>query len=87
MDEATSALDAESEADIQEALSSFLKDRTVLVIAHRLSTIENADQIFVIGKVPGNIVEQGTHEELLKKQGEYYKLYNRASAQHSATID
>ena len=73
LDEATSALDNKSEAIVQEAIDNLMKDSTVLVIAHRLSTVKNADKIFVINE--GNIVESGTHEELLKLGGEYAALY------------
>jgi subfamily B ATP-binding cassette protein MsbA len=72
LDEATSALDTESEKVVQDALDTLMKNRTSLVIAHRLSTIKNADLIVVLSK--GKIVEQGTHDELLAKQGEYYRL-------------
>jgi subfamily B ATP-binding cassette protein MsbA len=72
LDEATSALDTESERLVQEALEKLMKNRTSLVIAHRLSTIQNADTIIVLEK--GQIIEQGTHETLLKKKGVYYKL-------------
>jgi len=74
LDEATSALDSESERLIQIALTNVMKDRTTLVIAHRLSTIRNADRIFVVDR--GQIVEIGTHEELLKTDGIYKKLYD-----------
>ncbi|MCB0495514.1 MAG: ABC transporter ATP-binding protein [Cyclobacteriaceae bacterium] len=73
LDEATSSLDTESESYIQESLEELLKGRTTLVIAHRLSTIRKADQILVVEK--GSIVEQGTHDELIAKQGRYYNLY------------
>jgi subfamily B ATP-binding cassette protein MsbA len=72
LDEATSALDTDSEKQVQEALERLMKNRTSLVIAHRLSTIKNADMIVVLSK--GEIVEQGTHDELINKQGEYYRL-------------
>ncbi len=74
LDEATSALDTESEKLVQEALSNLMRNRTSLVIAHRLSTIKNADLICVLHE--GNIIEQGTHEELLKISGRYKKLHS-----------
>jgi subfamily B ATP-binding cassette protein MsbA len=72
LDEATSALDTESERLVQEALENMMRNRTSLVIAHRLSTIQNADNIVVLQQ--GEIVEQGTHEELIRKGGVYRKL-------------
>ena len=74
LDEATSALDNKSEKVVQEALDNLMKNRTVIVIAHRLSTIQNADKIIVVND--GNIAEEGTHEELLKRQGAYAALYD-----------
>ena len=73
LDEATSSLDTESEALIQKSLAELIKDRTTIVIAHRLSTIRKADQILVIEA--GHIVERGTHDELIIKEGRYYELY------------
>lgn len=73
LDEATSNLDTESESYIQESLSRLMAGRTTFVIAHRLSTIRQADQILVIEK--GKIEEQGTHDELIAKEGRYYELY------------
>lgn len=73
LDEATSALDTESEKLVQEALGNLMRNRTSLVIAHRLSTIKNADMICVLHK--GQIVEQGTHEELIQLGGRYKKLH------------
>ncbi len=74
LDEATSALDTQSERLVQDALENLMKDRTSLVIAHRLSTIKNADTIIVLSE--GKIVEQGTHTELIKKQGAYKQLHD-----------
>jgi ATP-binding cassette subfamily B protein len=74
LDEATSNVDTRSEVLIQDAMKELMKNRTSFVIAHRLSTIKNADIILVVDK--GQIVEQGNHEELLAKQGFYYRLYN-----------
>ncbi len=72
LDEATSALDTESEKLVQEALEKLMENRTSLVIAHRLSTIKKADLIIVLSK--GEIIEQGSHDELMLQQGTYYKL-------------
>lgn len=72
LDEATSALDSESEHLVQEALTKLMQNRTSIVIAHRLSTIQHADEIVVIEK--GEIVERGSHEELLEQEGLYRKL-------------
>jgi len=73
LDEATSSLDTESELAVQHALENLMQGRTTFVIAHRLSTIHHADRIVVI--VNGQIVEDGKHEELMARQGEYCKLY------------
>jgi ATP-binding cassette subfamily B protein len=73
-DEATSALDSESERAIQESLENLASGRTTLVIAHRLSTIRKAKRIFLLNDC--GIMEQGTHEELLRRNGEYARLYN-----------
>ncbi|MDI9338268.1 MAG: ABC transporter ATP-binding protein [Alphaproteobacteria bacterium] len=72
LDEATSSLDSESEQLVQQSINSVMKNRTSLIIAHRLSTIQNCDKIIVLNK--GQIVEQGKHEDLVKKMGYYYKL-------------
>lgn len=74
LDEATSSLDTEAEIEVQDALDNLMKGRTTLVIAHRLSTIRNADRIIAL--VNGEIVEEGDHETLMKKKGEYFRLYN-----------
>jgi len=73
LDEATSSIDSEIEALIQDALGKIMKNRTTIVIAHRLSTIRNVDKIIVLSH--GRIVEKGTHKQLLKLRGIYYKLY------------
>lgn len=77
MDEATSSIDTETERQIQAAITQVVKDRTCFVIAHRLSTIRAADRIVVIEK--GQILEQGTHQELLAKHGHYHSLYTEQS--------
>ena len=81
LDEATSSVDTRLEKMLQEAMQRVMKGRTSFVIAHRLSTIKSADLILVINN--GDIVEQGTHEELLAKKGEYEKLYNSQFAHNS----
>ncbi|NKQ20223.1 ABC transporter ATP-binding protein [Brevibacillus laterosporus] len=73
LDEATSALDSGSEYWVQRALAELMKDRTTLIVAHRLSTVEDADMIYVMDQ--GNVVEHGNHEELLKQNGFYTRLY------------
>lgn len=72
LDEATSSLDANSEKKVMVGLSEFFKERTVFIIAHRLSTVKNADKIYVIDK--GKIIEQGNHQNLIKRKGQYYEL-------------
>jgi ATP-binding cassette subfamily B protein len=74
LDEATSSVDTRTELLIQDAMDNLMKNRTSFVIAHRLSTIRNADLILVVND--GDIIEQGTHEELIAKNGFYAELYN-----------
>lgn len=73
LDEATSNVDTRTEIRIQEAMKTLMKDKTCFIIAHRLSTIQNADLILVVDN--GNIVEQGTHKELIERKGVYHNLY------------
>jgi ATP-binding cassette, subfamily B, bacterial len=77
LDEATSALDSESERLIQKALWELMKDKTAVVIAHRLSTIRHLNRIIVLDE--GRIIEQGTHQALLKRKGLYAKLWSHQS--------
>jgi ABC-type multidrug transport system fused ATPase/permease subunit len=79
LDEATSALDAESEYAVQQALESLMKNRTTLIVAHRLSTVKKANSIVVLNE--GNIVEQGSHTELMNAAGIYANLISRQMAQ------
>jgi subfamily B ATP-binding cassette protein MsbA len=73
LDEATSSLDTEAEIEVQDALEKLMQGRTTLIIAHRLSTIRNAHRILVLAN--GEIVEEGTHESLIEKKGEYFRYY------------
>jgi ABC-type multidrug transport system fused ATPase/permease subunit len=83
LDEATSALDLESEQLIQQALDRLVKDRTTIIVAHRLSTITHADNIILMEN--GQIVEQGTHAQLMAKAGAYYRLFNVQHLEATAT--
>lgn len=85
LDEATSALDTESEKIVQQALDKAIEDRTTVVVAHRLSTIKNADMIYVLDR--GTIVEQGLHDDLIKKHGLYYELVTAQSTQRTGETD
>jgi ATP-binding cassette subfamily B protein len=73
LDEATSSVDTRTEKNIQDAMAELMKRRTSLIIAHRLSTIRDADQIIVMDQ--GRIIEQGSHDELIRKNGKYRQLY------------
>jgi len=85
LDEATSSLDSESEALIQEALNRVMAERTSIVIAHRLSTILAADQILVIDR--GQVLEKGTHTELLSQKGLYSQLYKTQFRKHGKELE
>ena len=74
LDEATSSIDTETEKSIQSAIKKIMQNRTSFIIAHRLSTIVDCDKIIVLDK--GNIIEMGSHSELMNQKGEYYKLYS-----------
>jgi len=80
LDEATSALDTESEHEVQAALDILMRGRTTFVIAHRLSTIQNADRILVLHE--GQIIEDGSHKELMARQGMYFRLWNLQFAEN-----
>jgi ATP-binding cassette subfamily B protein len=73
LDEATASIDVQTEHDLQKGLDNMMQGRTTFIIAHRLSTIKNCDRIMYIDK--GGITEQGTHDELMAKRGDYYRLY------------
>ena len=74
LDEATSSIDTLTEIRVQKAFDRMMEGRTSFIVAHRLSTIKNADVILVMNQ--GNIIEQGSHQELLDRGGFYYRLYN-----------
>ena len=76
LDEATSSIDTYTEAQVQAGMDALMKGRTVFVIAHRLSTVRNADCIMVLDH--GQIIERGTHDDLIAAKGTYYRLYTGA---------
>jgi len=84
LDEATSSLDTEAESLIQEALEILMRDRSALVIAHRLSTVQNADRIVVIEN--GDIIQQGSHSELMNQRDRYYQLYQKQFPKQSLEV-
>ncbi len=81
LDEATSALDTETEARLHRALRGFLKGRTTLIIAHRLSAVRQADKVYVFEN--GGIIEQGSHDELIRRDGLYQKLYGQIACDNT----
>lgn len=84
LDEATSSIDSESEILVQKAIDMLIKGRTSIVIAHRLSTIRKADQIIVMDK--GQLIEQGTHSQLIQQEGAYHKLYKAVEKSKSNIV-
>ncbi len=84
LDEATASVDPDNEKHIQMAINELVKDKTLIVIAHRLSTIKSADQIVVIDN--GRIIQQGTHHELIEKQGAYHDFWQRRTRARSWKI-
>ncbi|PIA13870.1 P-loop containing nucleoside triphosphate hydrolase protein [Coemansia reversa NRRL 1564] len=87
LDEATSALDPDCERDVVAALERLMRGRTVLVIAHRLATIRRADHIVVMGRVPGHIVEQGTHDSLIARRGAYARLHREMEQDVGGSVE
>ena len=82
LDEATSAVDTETEKEIQRALDNLVRGRTTIAIAHRLSTLRKADRLVVMDK--GEVVEEGSHDELIAAQGAYWRLYEAQQRQAEA---
>ena len=83
MDEATSSVDSQTEKEIQKALDNLVQGRTTIAIAHRLSTLHKADRLVVLDR--GQVVEVGSHDELMAKQGAYYDLY-QAQARNAELV-
>ncbi len=84
MDEATSSVDSQTEKEIQKALDNLVQGRTTIAIAHRLSTLHKADRLVVLDR--GQVVEVGSHDELMVKQGAYYNLY-QAQARNAELVE
>jgi ATP-binding cassette subfamily B protein len=85
LDEATSSVDTETEQEIQRALDNLVRGRTTIAIAHRLSTLRQADRLVVLEK--GQVVEQGQHDELLARQGAYWRLHEAQQQMHEAQMN
>jgi ATP-binding cassette subfamily B protein len=85
LDEATSSVDTETEQEIQRALDNLVRGRTTIAIAHRLSTLRQADRLVVLEK--GQVVEQGQHDELLARQGAYWRLHEAQQQMHDAQMN
>jgi ATP-binding cassette subfamily B protein len=85
LDEATSSVDTETEQEIQRALDNLVRGRTTIAIAHRLSTLRQADRLVVLEK--GQVVEQGQHDELLSRQGAYWRLHEAQQQMHDAQMN
>jgi ATP-binding cassette subfamily B protein len=85
LDEATSSVDSETEKEIQRALENLVKGRTTIAIAHRLSTLQKADRLVVLDR--GVVVEEGGHDELMSREGAYYRLYQAQARNVDTDLD
>ena len=85
LDEATSSVDSETEKEIQRALENLVKGRTTIAIAHRLSTLQKADRLVVLDR--GVVVEEGSHDVLMEREGAYYRLYQAQARNVDADMD